>query len=130
MDNIDPILAVGYSELRRETINEPDWNQMRRAIAKRADPLLRHRRANKFVRMARPVMPLALAASVAFSLWIGPSVLADFMADGSTEFSTSLTSEDGLVKVLDGNVTDQEALRLVTGRANPDEWLAFAINEQ
>jgi hypothetical protein len=130
MEGIDPVLAAAYAELRNESEHEPDWERLRRRIGDGAKPYLSRRRANRFLRMARPIVPLAAAASIAFGLWIGPSVMERMMVAPSQEFSASLTSDDGIVRVLDNELSDQEALRLVTGRDNPDAWLAFAINER
>lgn len=128
-DRVDPLLAIAYAELRDEGTPEPDWEALRRAIRLRAAPHFSRRKVHRLMRVSRPLLPLALAASLAFGLWIGPDIVADLLAPPPAEVAAvDINVEEILVQAIDGSISDQEFRLLVTGRANPDALLAFAVS--
>lgn len=129
-ERLDPILAAAYKELRDEPSPDVDWEGLRRAIEDRAHPLLARRRARGLVRLSRPLVPLALAASVAFALWIGPAVVEQMRGGEQVTVAPVASDVDEIfVRALDGDLSDHDFRLLVTGRSNPEVLLAFAISD-
>ena len=127
---IDPLVAAALAELRTEPAAQPDWERMHRSILDRAGPILARRRFRRVAAVARPLIPLALAASIAFALWLGPEMLID-RPDPATSTASAVDLEDEavLVEALLGDLSDQEFRMMVTGRANPEALLAVAVSD-
>lgn len=125
----DPVLRAVLEELRAEPQPVVDWEVLRSTIGKRAAPALAKRRSRRFVRLPRQMVPLALAAGIAFALWLGPDVIQDRLQPAGTEIATTWDEEEILLQAL-GDLTEQEFRLLVSGRAHPELLLAFAIGER
>jgi hypothetical protein len=129
----DPVLADAFEGLRAERPDCPDWERLRRSINERAAlPLGRRRRGRTagLRRASRALVPLAVAAGVAYALWMGPSVIDEVLTPEPGLELASDFDDDMLVHALGGDLTEQEFRLLVTGRANPELLLAFAISER
>jgi hypothetical protein len=129
----DPEIAAALRMIEREPpVAEVDWEALRSSIVARAElPLAQRRtRSARLHRWTRPLVPLAAAASIALAVWvngaIGPAPISNPIAEGSTEsFAPAVTPED----VFQADVTEQEFLLLVSGRANTDDLLRVAAGE-
>jgi len=121
----DPLLAAAMEELRHEAPYNVDWERLRTSIGERAALPLARRRAPRKSFAARSAGLLAMAASVAFALWVGPDVYQNlFVASPAAEY-TAIVDDDVLVEALTSDLSEQEMLRLVTG--SPEVLLAVAI---
>ena len=128
-EGIDPLLEAAYEAAKSVRASEPDLERMREVIADRSAPILARRRAIRIARKLKPAVPLALAASVAFALWIGPGLVERSGVQVPAPVAVENPADDLLVRVLDDDVTDQEFLLIVTGRSDPDALLSLAIGE-
>lgn len=130
-ERVDPRLAAAYGELRRESVPDVDWGRLRRSIRERAAPVLRRKQPRRLVSVSRPWVPIALAASVAFALWLGPRALMESpAADPFAEFAVTVDDDAVLLEALVADLTEQEFRMLVTGRANPEALLAVAVGDR
>ncbi|HUE97574.1 MAG TPA: hypothetical protein VMN39_13015 [Longimicrobiaceae bacterium] len=130
-ERIDPRLAAAYDELRQEDSPDVDWERLRRSIRDRAVPALRRRKARKLLMVSRPALPLALAASIAFALWLGPRVLLDLPSiEPSADVTAELDDDALLIEALVADLSEQEFRLIVTGRANPEALLAVAAGDR
>jgi hypothetical protein len=124
----DPLLAAIMDDVRRESHPEVDWERLHGAITSSAALPLARRRSRQRSFASRSFMPIAVAASVAFMLFIGPSVYEGvFEAPPAVEFATNV-DEDVLMHALMGDLSEQELLRLVNG--SPETLLAVAIGSR
>lgn len=119
----DPELSAALRSLEGEPpLESVDWESLRRSIRMRAELPLARRRAGQVrrQRMWRPMIPLAAAASIALAVWLGGT--------GSTERTTEgrLSAEEAFHP----DLSEQEFRLLVSGRANPEELLLIALDEQ
>ena len=129
----DPELAAALRMIESEPpVAQVDWEALRSSIVARAElPLAQRRtRSARLHRWARPLVPLAAAASIALAAWvngaIGPSPVSNPIADGNGEFvAPAVTPED----VFQADVSEQEFRLLVSGRANTDALLLMAAGE-
>lgn len=127
-DRVEPRLAAAYDALRHEQAPEVDWERMRSSISRRAAPIMARRMARRVVAVPRAVVPIAMAAGIAFALWFGPQLLLQ-TPSASEEIGTFADREDeaALLKALDADLSEQEFRMVVTGRANPEALLAVAV---
>jgi hypothetical protein len=124
----DPILAAAMAELRDEVDYQVDWDQLQSSIQDRAVLHLARRRSRGRSVVARRFVPIALAASIAFALWAGPSLYQDLVDLGlRTQIAADIDQEDILMQALGGDLSEQEFRNLVSGRANPELLLAVAV---
>ena len=128
-DRIDPLLEAAYAELRSEPVAEPDWEALRRSIGRRAEPILSRGKVRRIVHSSRSLMPLAVAAGVAFALTVGPAQVREMMAPQAT-VAIDMDADAIMDHAMDADLSDQEFERLVTGRANPEAFLVSAMTEQ
>ena len=125
----DPLLAEVMAELRDEAGPEVDWDRVHASITQAAALPLARRRAHRRSFGTRSFAPVAVAASVAFALWIGPGVYEDvFLAPPTLEIADNVTNvdEDVLMRALTSDLSEQELLQLVNG--SPEMLLAVAIS--
>lgn len=125
----DPLLAELMAELRDEARPEVEWDRLHASIVQSAALPLARRRRRRHSFAARSFAPVAVAASVAFALWIGPGVYEDlFLAPPSVEIAENVTNvdEDVLRRALTSDLSEQELLQLVNG--SPEMLLAVAIS--
>lgn len=127
-DRLDPRLAAAYEALRDESSVEMDWERMRSSISRRAEPIIARRKVRRIVAIPRALVPLAMAAGIAFALWLGPQLLLQ-TPGASEEFGAlaDLEDEAALLQALDADLSEQEFRMVVTGRANPEALLAVAV---
>ncbi len=124
----DPLLAAVMDDVRRESSRDVDWDRLHDAITSSAALPLARRRSHRRSFASRSFMPVAIAASVAFMLFIGPSVYEGvFETPPVVEFATNV-DEDVLMHALTGDLSEQELLRLVNG--SPEMLLAVAIGSR
>lgn len=124
----DPFLAAIMDDVRRDTPEDVDWERLHGTITASAALPLARRRSRRRSFASRSFMPIAVAASVAFMLFIGPSVYEGvFEAPPAVEFATNV-DEDVLMHALMGDLSEQELLRLVNG--SPEMLLAVAIGSR
>jgi anti-sigma factor RsiW len=126
--SMDPLLREALAELRAEPLPDVDWTRLRSTINARAQLPLARKRSRRTFPLPRRVVHLAVAASVLFALWLGPSVVIDRMQPSSTQSVATWDVDDILARAL-GDLTEQEFRLLVSGRANSEDLLAFAISE-
>lgn len=127
---MDPTLAAAMAELRAEPLPEVDWDRLRRSINERAELPLARRRGGRARWLPRPLVPIAVAASIAFGLYLGPGVMEEMrVQDPSAQIAIDFDEERILSEALGGDLTEQEFRLLVTGRSNPEHLLAFAISD-
>ena len=125
----DPLLATAMAELRSEGTYEVDWDRLRTTINDRAALPLARRRAPRRTFAARSFSTLAVAASVAFALWIGPGVYQEMFQEApSPQVLVTTVEEDVLVEALTGDLSEQELLSLVSG--SPEVLLAVAVSSR
>jgi hypothetical protein len=124
----DPLLAAAMEELRDEVPHEVDWERLRTTINDRAALSLARRRAPRRTFASRSFATVALAAGVAFALWIGPEVYQDLFQPEVTTQYVNAVDEEVLVEALTGDLSEQELLRLVSG--SPEVLLAVAIGSR
>lgn len=126
---LDPLLAAVMDDVRREGDREVDWDGLHGAITSSAALPLARRRSHRRSFASRSFMPVAVAASVAFMLFIGPSVYEGiFEAPPVVEEFATNVDEDVLMHALTGDLSEQELLRLVNG--SPEMLLAVAIGSR
>jgi hypothetical protein len=128
-DRIDPLLEAAYAELRAEPVPEPDWDALRSSISRRTNPVLSRRKVRRLVHTSRPLVPFAIAASLAFGLWIGPAQVREMMGP-QTAVAIEMDAEAIMDHAMNAELSDQEFERLVTGRADPAAFLVSAMGEQ
>lgn len=128
----DPEIAAALRMIESEPpLAEVDWSALRSSIVARAElPLAQRRsRSARLHRWARPLVPLAAAASIALAVWVNGTIGPSFsrpIAEGNAEIvAPNVTPED----VFQADVTEQEFLLLVSGRANTDDLLRLAAGE-
>ena len=129
----DPEIAAALRMIESEPpASQVDWEALRSSIVARAElPLAQRRtRSARLHRWARPLVPLAAAASIALAAWvngaIGPARLSNPIADSNAEtVAPAVTPED----VFQADVSEQEFRLLVSGRANTDALLLMAAGE-
>jgi hypothetical protein len=74
-------------------------------------------------------VPVALAASVAFALWIGPSIYEEVVDTAPAAGGYAANVDDALLmEALTADLSEQELLRLVNG--SPEVLLAVAIGSR
>jgi hypothetical protein len=129
-DISDPVLAAAMAELRGER-GDVDWDRLLQSINERAAlPLARRRRPQSSL-FLRSLMPIALAASVAFALWLGPGVYENvFGTSSSAEFAATVDQDAILRQALGSDLSEHEFRLLVTGRSTPEVLLAVAIGDR
>jgi hypothetical protein len=125
----DPLLAAAMDELRGDQPVQVDWDRLRSSINERAALPLARKRGRRATVLARPLPRLAIAASVAFALWIGPGVYQDVFGPPvlASVAAPVVDHDELLVQALGGELSEHEFRLLVTGRANPEVLLAVAI---
>ncbi|MEX2581937.1 MAG: hypothetical protein WD766_01610 [Gemmatimonadota bacterium] len=127
----DPVLAAAMAELRKDVPKDVDWDGLRRSVSEQAELILARRRVRIWNIVPRPLVPIAVAASIAFALWAGPSLFTQLTSGtGPTEVAVEIDEEQILLDALGADLTEQEFRLLVTGRADPDALLAFAIGDR
>lgn len=130
----DPQIAEALRALHREPpLEEVDWEALRGCIRDRAAlPLARRRRqATTPPRWVRPLLPLAVAASVALALWVGTelgAVRPDAVAVGDS--ASAPVVQPSVEAAFGADLSEQEFRLLVTGRADPEELLLIALDER
>ena len=129
-DRIDPLLEAAYGELRGQPVAEPDWEAMRRSINRRAEPVLKKSKVRKLVYGSRPLVPLAVAASLAFALTIGPAHVREMMGPPVAAAVIEMDAEAIMDHAMNAELSDLEFERLVTGRVNPEAFLVSAMSGQ
>jgi hypothetical protein len=125
----DPLLAEVMAELRGEAGPDIDWDGMHASIMRNAELPLARRRARGRSFGTRSFAPVAVAASIAFALWVGPGVYEEvFLAPPTLEIADNVTNvdEDVLMRALTSDLSEQELLQLVNG--SPEMLLAVAIS--
>jgi hypothetical protein len=127
-DRIDPLLESAYAELLAEPVMEPDWDALRSSINKRAAPVLSRRKVRRLMHTSRPLVPFAVAASLAFGLWMGPAHVRDIMAPSAA--TVAIDADAIMDHAMNADLSDQEFERLVTGRANPEAFLVSAMGQR
>jgi hypothetical protein len=105
-----------------------DWESLRHSIRQRAAPELERRRKVRVLRWARPLVPLAAAASVAMALWFGQGLLDT--AEGTFHAIAGLEGDELLVEAMIADLSEQEFEMLILGRANPGALLSFAVDQR
>src|SRR5690606_26301420 len=120
-----------YADLRGQPVAEPDWDALRRSISRRADPVLTRRKFRRFVHGSRSLVPLAVAAGLAFALTIGPAQVREMMApQAAAAIAIEMDADAIMDHAMNADISDQEFERLVTGRANPEAFLVSAMSGQ
>ncbi|MEX2572404.1 MAG: hypothetical protein WD737_13985 [Gemmatimonadota bacterium] len=126
----DPVLEAALAELRSDVPDDVDWGALRQSINERAQLALARRRVRRSHPTFRAVARLAVAASIAFALWMGPGLVNQVLDPASSTALTEVATQDEmLAEALASDLTEQEFRLLVTGRANPEELLAFALGQ-
>jgi hypothetical protein len=127
----DPQIGAALRALHREPpLEEVDWEALRGSIRDRAAlPMARRRkRAAAPPRWVRPLLPLAVAASVALALWIGTELGEGRLDTIAVERSAApAAAEPSVEEVFGADLSEQEFRLLVSERANPDELLLVAV---
>jgi hypothetical protein len=127
----DPVLAAAFAELRSDLPDADQLETLRRSINRRAELLLARKRTRWYGVVPRPLIPIAMAASIAFALWVGPGLVSELGIPGEPAAFVAQTEEEAiLLEALGSDLTEQEFRLLVTGRANPEALLAFAIGSR
>jgi hypothetical protein len=127
----DPMLAAAIADLRSEASEEVDLEHLRRSINRRAELLLARKRARWRGILPKPLIPIAAAAGIAFTLWAGPGLVDAWMTPPQpVSLAVEMDEEAVLLEALGSDLTEQEFRLLVTGRANPEALLAFAIGDR
>lgn len=129
-DRIDPLLEAAYGELRGQPVAEPDWESLRRSINRRAEPVLSRKQGRRFAYGSRSLVPLAVAASLAFALTIGPAQIREMIGPSVRAAVIEMDAEAIMDHAMDANLSDLEFERLVTGRVNPEAFLVSAMTGQ
>jgi hypothetical protein len=127
----DPVLSAAMAEIRDELPRDIDWDKLRCSITGKAEMTLARKRAARRVSLPKSLVPLAAAAAIALSLWSGPSIIETIRGSAAVvQAAAPLNSDDILEEVLGSDLTEQEFRLVVTGRADPEALLAFAIGER
>ena len=127
----DPVLEAAYAALRQDNRHDVDWDRLHQSIHDRAELLLARRRSQRTTFVRRPLVPLAIAASIALALWAGPTLVEQVYDPASTtELASDLDSDAILRTALGGDLTESEFDLLVTGRAYPEDLLFVAIDSR
>lgn len=126
----DAWLTAALLELR-EVPDDVDWDGLHQSIHDRAELVFARRGKQRVPIVRRPFVPLALAASLALTLWSGPAIV-DRITGGSVPAIAvvDLDSEAILREALSEDLTEQEFNLLVTGRSNPEVLLAAAVDRR
>jgi hypothetical protein len=124
----DPLLATAMEDLRAEATYDVDWDRLRSTIVDGAALQLARRRAHRRSFAVRSFVPIALAASVAFALWIGPTIYDRVMDPAPAAGYAANVDDDVLMQALTADLSEQELLRLVNG--SPEVLLAVAIESR
>ncbi len=124
----DPLLASAMEDLRAEATYDVDWDRLRSSITERASLPLARRRAQHRSFATRSFVPIAVAASVAFALWIGPSIYEDVVDGAPIAGYAANVDDDLLMEALTADLSEQELLRLVNG--SPEVLLSVAIRSR
>lgn len=125
----DPLLASAFAELRQDESPDVNWEGMQRSINDRAELVFARRKRQRSRTVRRPLMPLAMAASIALAVWTGPALIERMTTDGTGfEVARDMDPEMILREALSGDLTEQEFDLLITGRAYPEALLAVAID--
>ncbi len=125
----DPLLAEIMADLRDEPGPAVDWDRMHASIMRGAELPLARRRTRRRSFGTRSFAPVAVAASVAFALWVGPGIYEDvFLAPPTLEIADNVTNvdEEVLRRALTSDLSERELLQLVNG--SPEMLLAVAIS--
>ena len=127
----DPLLEEGFAALDDDMPADVEWERLRRSIRDQAAPVFANRRKQRYMSQLRPLMTLAAAASIAGALLVAPGLFERFpdSAPVVAEAPVTRDAEQVLVEALDSDLTDDEFRLVVSGRAYPEELLAFAIGE-
>jgi hypothetical protein len=125
----DPVLAAAMAELRAEVPHDVDWDRLRRSITGSAEMTLARKRMARRVHLPKSLVPLAAAATIAFSLWMGPAWLESMRQTAEQQANLELSTEQMLEQALDAE-TDAEFEFLVSGGAHSDAYLAMAVDER
>lgn len=125
----DPALAAALRSLADEPpLESVDWERLRTSIAARAElPLARLRArgsdrpvpARAAARLARPLLPLAVAASVALAVWVGTAG-----EPPAAESAARLPVEEAFRP----DLSEQEFRLLVSGGTDPEALLRLALD--
>jgi len=127
----DPLLAAAMRELREESPPSADWDRLRTSINGGAILPLRRRRWRRNALSPRGLIPLAAAAVLVFTLWTSPALVDQALPGGYGEVTAlDLDDEEILVRALADDLSDDEFHLLVTGRANPEVLLSFAVGSR
>jgi hypothetical protein len=132
----DPLLAGLMAELRNEVAQEVggvDWDGLHASIVASAALPLARRRANRrsvAARVVRSFAPVAIAAGIAFALWMGPGIYEDvFLPAPTIDIAESTPVDEELFEdALRSDLTEEELLQLVNG--SPEMMLAVAIRSR
>ena len=120
----DPELGAALRSLEGEPpLESVDWESLRRSIGRRAElPLAQRRRpqARPRPRAWRPMIPLAVAASIALAVWMGGG-------PGASEAPTE--EQIAAEEVFHPDLSEQEFRLLVSERADPEALLLIALDE-
>ncbi|MQA89066.1 MAG: hypothetical protein GEU90_02345 [Gemmatimonas sp.] len=126
----DPVLATAMTELSSDVPDDVDFDAMRRSINRRAELLLARKRARWRGILPKPLIPIVAAASIAFALWLGPDVVNNMTSSLRLLGASADVDEAALIEALGSDLSEREFRLLVTGRANPEALLTFAIGDR
>ena len=126
----DPAIAAALRWIDGEPpMAEVDWTALRSAVRSSAElPLARRRaRSTRVRRWTGALIPLAAAASVALTLWIGSGALdgSGTIAEGEPTVPARAMSAE---EVFRSDLSEQEFRLLVSGNAHPDALLMIALD--
>jgi len=128
---IDPLLAAALEELRGEAPAAVDWERLRRSINDSAMIHLARRRAARQRRTRRTLVPLSLAAGLAFAVWMSPAILERLSGSApSQQEALQIEADEILARALGEDVSDDEFSLLITGRADPETLLSLVLGER
>lgn len=113
-DRIDPLLEAAYAELRAEPVAEPDWDALRSSISRRANPVLSRRKVRRFMHSSRPLVPFAVAASLAFGLWMGPAHVRHLISPETASVAISEMDAEAIMDhAMNADLSDQDRKSVV-----------------
>jgi len=126
---VDTEVARALRTLVGEGGSEFDMARLRHTINERAAPILAdraRRRSRRRLAMAT-LLPIALAASIALTLRVGTGI-----PDGAAPSPVAGIglAIDELIRVMEADLPEQEFRLIVTGRADPESLLSFAVTER
>lgn len=125
----DPALAAAMAELRTDVPHDVDWDRLRRSINGSAEMTLVKKRMAQRVHLPKSLVPLAAAATIAFSLWMGPAWLETMRQSAELQASADPSTDQMLEQALEAE-TDAEFEFLVSGGSRSDAYLAIAVDQR